>query len=68
MDCANPLGSGYHILQSKIALGSGRMSAKGFMQGTQNHLSFLPGRQTDLIFAMLVEEFGMVGGMGLLVL
>ncbi len=65
---SDPLGSGYHILQSKIALGSGGMFGKGFMQGTQSHLSFLPERQTDFIFTMLAEEFGMVGGMGLLVL
>ncbi len=62
----DPLGSGYHIIQSKIALGSGGLFGKGFMQGTQGHLSFLPEMQTDFIFTMLAEEFGMVGGAGLL--
>jgi rod shape determining protein RodA len=58
----DPLGSGYHILQSKIALGSGGLFGKGFMQGTQSHLNFLPEKQTDFIFTMLAEEWGMVGG------
>jgi rod shape determining protein RodA len=62
----DPLGAGYHILQSKIALGSGGTFGKGFMQGTQSHLSFLPERQTDFIFTMLAEEFGMVGGLAML--
>lgn len=62
----DPLGAGYHILQSKIALGSGGIFGKGFLQGTQSHLSFLPERQTDFIFTMLAEEFGMAGGLGLL--
>jgi rod shape determining protein RodA len=62
----DPLGSGYHILQSKIALGSGGLFGKGFMAGTQSHLNFLPERQTDFIFTMLAEEFGMVGGLVLL--
>ncbi|MCR4379411.1 MAG: rod shape-determining protein RodA [Rhodospirillales bacterium] len=60
------LGSGYHIIQSKIALGSGGMFGKGFMQGTQSHLNFLPEKQTDFIFTMLAEELGMVGGMTLI--
>ena len=60
---SDPLGAGYHILQSKIALGSGGTFGKGFMQGTQSHLSFLPERQTDFIFTMLAEEFGMAGGL-----
>jgi rod shape determining protein RodA len=64
----DPLGTGYHILQSKIALGSGGLFGKGFMAGTQSHLSFLPERQTDFIFTMLAEEFGMVGGLVLLAL
>ncbi|MBB4315188.1 rod shape-determining protein RodA [Roseospira marina] len=64
----DPLGAGYHILQSKIALGSGGMMGKGFLQGTQSHLNFLPEKQTDFIFVMLAEEFGMFAGMGLLVL
>ena len=62
----DPLGDGYHILQSKIALGSGGLFGKGFMEGTQSHLSFLPERQTDFIFTMLAEELGMVGGLVLL--
>ena len=65
---SDPLGSGYHIIQSKIALGSGGVFGKGFMQGTQGHLRFLPEMQTDFIFTMLAEEFGMVGGVGLLTL
>jgi rod shape determining protein RodA len=64
----DPLGSGYHILQSKIALGSGGLFGKGFLQGSQSHLSFLPEKQTDFIFTTLAEEFGLVGGLGLLVL
>lgn len=62
----DPLKEGYHIMQSKIALGSGGMFGRGFMQGTQSHLEFLPERQTDFIFTMLAEEFGLVGGLGLL--
>ena len=64
----DPLGAGYHILQSKIALGSGGMFGKGFLNGTQSHLSFLPERQTDFIFTMLAEEFGLMGGLTLLAL
>ena len=63
---SDPLGSGYHILQSKIALGSGGMFGKGFMQGSQSHLNFLPEKQTDFIFTMLAEEFGLIGGLGLI--
>lgn len=63
---SDPLGAGYHIIQSKIALGSGGLFGKGFMQGTQGHLRFLPEMQTDFIFTMLAEEFGMIGGLGLL--
>ncbi|GEO82670.1 rod shape-determining protein RodA [Pararhodospirillum oryzae] len=63
---SDPLGSGYHILQSKIALGSGGVFGKGYMNGTQAHLNFLPEKQTDFIFTMLAEEFGMVGGLILL--
>jgi rod shape determining protein RodA len=59
-------GAGYHITQSKIALGSGGVWGKGFGQGTQSHLDFLPERQTDFIFTMYAEEFGMVGGLVLL--
>jgi rod shape determining protein RodA len=62
----DPLGAGYHILQSKIALGSGGLWGKGFLQGTQSHLNFLPEKQTDFIFTTLAEEFGMVGALALL--
>lgn len=62
----DPLGAGYHILQSKIALGSGGLFGKGFMQGPQSHLSFLPEKHTDFIFTMLAEEFGLAGGLALL--
>jgi len=64
----DPLGAGYHILQSKIALGSGGVFGKGFMNGSQAHLDFLPEKQTDFIFTMLAEEFGMAGAAGLLAL
>lgn len=64
----DPLKEGYHIMQSKIALGSGGLFGRGFMEGTQSHLKFLPERQTDFIFTMLAEEFGLVGGLGLLAL
>jgi rod shape determining protein RodA len=64
----DPLGSGYHILQSEIALGSGGLFGKGFMQGTQSHLNFLPEKQTDFIFTMLAEEWGMIGGIVLVAL
>jgi rod shape determining protein RodA len=63
---SDPLGSGYHITQSKIAFGAGGVFGKGFLQGSQSHLNFLPEKQTDFIFTMLAEEFGMVGGIGLL--
>jgi rod shape determining protein RodA len=63
---SDPLGAGYHILQSKIALGSGGVLGKGFLYGSQSHLNFLPEKQTDFIFTMLAEEFGMVGGLTLL--
>ena len=62
----DPLGSGYHIMQSKIALGSGGMFGKGFLKGSQAHLNFLPEKQTDFIFTMLAEELGMAGGLVLL--
>ena len=65
---SDPLGAGYHILQSKIALGSGGLFGKGFLLGTQSHLSFLPEKHTDFIFTTLAEEFGLVGGMVLLAL
>lgn len=57
----DPLGAGYHILQSQIAFGSGGMFGKGFLGGTQSHLAFLPERQTDFIFTMLAEELGLAG-------
>jgi len=62
----DPLGAGYHVQQSKIALGSGGMFGKGFLEGTQSHLNFLPEKQTDFIFTMLAEEMGMVGCLALL--
>lgn len=58
----DPLGSGYHIIQSKIAIGSGGISGKGYLQGTQSHLQFLPANTTDFIFAVGGEEFGLIGG------
>ena len=65
---SDPLGAGYHILQSKIALGSGGLFGKGFLNGSQSHLNFLPEKQTDFIFTTLAEEFGFIGGLGLLTL
>ncbi len=65
---SDPLGSGYHIMQSKIALGSGGVSGKGFLQGTQSHLNFLPEKQTDFIFTLLLEEWGFIGGVSLIIL
>ncbi len=62
----DPLGAGYHITQSKIALGSGGWAGKGFMQGTQSRLNFLPEKHTDFIFTTLAEEFGFIGGFSLL--
>ena len=64
----DPLGTGYHITQSKIALGSGGVTGKGFMQGTQTRLNFLPEKHTDFIFAVFSEEFGLIGNAMLLVL
>lgn len=58
---ADPLGSGYHILQSKIAVGSGQLFGKGFLQGTQTQLQFLPEHSTDFIFSVLAEEWGFIG-------
>jgi rod shape determining protein RodA len=65
---SDPLGAGYNIIQSKIALGSGGMWGKGFLQGTQGHLDFLPEKQTDFIFTMIGEEFGFVGGVAVMAL
>lgn len=64
----DPLGAGYHITQSKIALGSGGLSGRGFMQGPQSQLNFLPEKQTDFIFTTLAEEFGYIGTTFLLIL
>jgi len=64
----DPLGAGYHITQSKIALGSGGWSGRGYMQGTQSRLNFLPEKHTDFIFTTLAEEFGFIGGLTLLTL
>ncbi len=63
---ADPLGKGFHIIQGMIAIGSGGVFGKGFMQGTQTHLEFIPERTTDFIFAAYGEEFGLVGGLFLL--
>ncbi|WP_386683764.1 rod shape-determining protein RodA [Loktanella sp. R86503] len=69
LDPANdPLGAGYHITQAKIALGSGGWTGRGFMQGTQSRLNFLPEKHTDFIFTTLAEEFGFVGAFSLLAL
>ena len=65
---SDPLGAGYNIIQSKIALGSGGMWGKGFLQGTQGHLDFLPEKQTDFIFTMIGEEFGFAGGVAVIAL
>jgi rod shape determining protein RodA len=65
---SDPLGAGYHIIQSTIAVGSGGIAGKGWMQGTQTHLDFLPERSTDFIFAVFSEEFGLVGNLFLLLL
>lgn len=64
----DPLGRGYHILQSKIALGAGGVFGKGYLQGSQSHLNFLPEKQTDFVFTMLGEEMGLMGGLGLIFL
>lgn len=63
---SDPLGAGYHITQSKIAFGSGGWTGRGFMQGTQSRLNFLPENHTDFIYTTLAEEFGFVGGISLL--
>ncbi|MBT5665444.1 MAG: rod shape-determining protein RodA [Rhodospirillaceae bacterium] len=62
----DPLGAGYNLLQSKIALGSGGMFGRGYLQGTQSHLRFLPEKHTDFIFTMFAEEFGLFGGLTLI--
>jgi len=63
---SDPLGAGYHITQSKIALGSGGWTGRGYMQGTQSRLNFLPEKHTDFIFTTLAEELGFIGGISLL--
>lgn len=63
----DPLGTGYHIIQSKIAIGSGQLVGKGFLQGTQNALSFLPEQHTDFIFSVLAEEWGFLGTAALII-
>jgi rod shape determining protein RodA len=65
---SDPLGAGYHIIQSKIAIGSGGLRGKGWLHGTQSQLEFLPERHTDFIFAVLAEELGLVGVLALLTL
>lgn len=65
---SDPLGAGYHIIQSTIAIGSGGLYGKGWLNGTQSHLDFLPERSTDFIFAVLSEEFGLIGVLLLLVI
>ncbi len=64
----DPLGAGYHVIQSKIAVGSGMLWGKGFLQGTQNHLNFLPEQHTDFIFSVFAEEWGFVGALVLMAL
>lgn len=64
----DPLGSGYHIIQSKIAVGSGGVFGKGWLKGTQSHLDFLPEHSTDFIFAVMGEEFGLVGSISVITL
>ncbi|MBN8531371.1 MAG: rod shape-determining protein RodA [Alphaproteobacteria bacterium] len=65
---SDPLGAGYNILQSKIAIGSGGLFGKGFMEGSQSQLNFLPEKETDFIFTMFAEEFGFAGGMTVILL
>jgi len=64
----DPLGAGYQIIQSKIAIGSGGFDGKGFLKGTQSYLDFLPEKHTDFIFTLFSEEFGFIGSIGLLIL
>jgi rod shape determining protein RodA len=63
----DPLGKGFHIIQGMIAIGSGGVTGKGFMNGTQTHLEFIPERTTDFVFAAFGEEFGLLGVVGLLI-
>lgn len=64
----DPFGSGYHVIQSKIAIGSGGLTGKGFLKGTQSHLKFIPERHTDFIFSVIAEEFGLVGSLVIIIL
>jgi rod shape determining protein RodA len=65
---SDPFGSGYHIIQSKVAIGSGGIFGKGFLKGTQSQLNFLPEKHTDFIFSVICEEFGLIGGTVLILL
>ena len=65
---ADPLGAGYHITQSKIAIGSGGVFGKGFNNGTQSHLNYLPEPHTDFVFATMAEEWGLAGGVFVLLM
>ena len=65
---SDPLGAGYNIIQSKIALGSGGFSGQGYLHGTQNQLNFLPEKQTDFVFTIIAEEFGFIGSLTVLAL
>jgi len=64
----DPLGAGYSIIQSKVAIGSGKILGKGFLSGTQNQFNFLPERHTDFIFTVVAEEWGFIGGLFLLLI
>ncbi|HEY1096609.1 MAG TPA: rod shape-determining protein RodA [Alphaproteobacteria bacterium] len=63
---SDPLGTGYHVSQAKIAMGSGGLNGKGFLQGTQARLNFLPEKETDFVFTLWTEEWGLIGGVALL--
>lgn len=64
----DPFGAGYHIIQSKIGVGSGGIEGKGYMKGTQSHLRFIPERHTDFIYSVINEEFGLIGGSSIIIL
>lgn len=64
----DPFGAGYHIIQSKIGVGSGGVDGKGYLKGTQSHLRFIPERHTDFIYSVINEEFGLIGGAGIILL
>jgi rod shape determining protein RodA len=64
----DPLGAGYNVIQSQIAVGSGKLAGKGWMQGTQSQLNFIPIKYTDFVFAVIAEEFGFLGGMLVIIL